>query len=265
MKRKPGKQPKRWSRGARSSGGTGGADDIVRIYGLHAAEHALANERREIRAIYATPNAAQRLAAMPRRGLPEITQVTPRDLDRMLGSETVHQGVLVEAATLPEPSLEALSGMHLLLVLDQITDPHNVGAILRSGAAFGVDALVMTAHHSPPLQTTLAKAASGGLEHVPVMLVPNLARFLAELGELGFTRIGLDSGGDCALETVDAPERLAFVLGAEDRGLRRLTRENCDAICALTAFGPIASLNVSNAAAISLHLMAHKMRKRPEG
>jgi 23S rRNA (guanosine2251-2'-O)-methyltransferase len=264
MKRKPGKQQKQWSRGPRTPGRTGGAGDIVRIYGLHAAEHALANERREIRAIYATPNAAQRLGGLSRPGLPEIKQVAPRDLDRMLGSDTVHQGVLVEAETLPEPPPDALNGMRLLLVLDQITDPHNVGAIMRSAAAFGVDALVMTAHHSPPLQTTLAKAASGALEHVPVMLVPNLARFLAQLGELDFSRIGLDSGGDCALETVEAPERLALVLGADDRGLRRLTRENCDAICALTAFGPIASLNVSNAAAFSLHLMAHKMRKRPE-
>lgn len=265
MKRKPDKQQKRWSRGPRSAGRDGGASDIVRIYGLHAAEHALANERRIVRAIYATPNAVQRLGSVRRPGLPEIMQVTPRDLDRMLGSETVHQGVLVEAGPLPEPSVEALSGMRLLLVLDQITDPHNVGAILRSAAAFGVDALVMTAHHSPPLQTTLAKAASGGLEHVPVMLAPNLARFLAQLGEFGFTRIGLDSDGDRALETIDAPERLALVLGAEDRGLRRLTRENCDVICALTAFGAIASLNVSNAAAISLHMMGHKMRNRPEG
>jgi 23S rRNA (guanosine2251-2'-O)-methyltransferase len=265
MKRKPDKQHKRRSHGARGRGKAAGADDIVRIYGLHAAEHALANERREIRRIHATPNAALRLQGLTRAGLPEITQVTPRDLDRMLGADTVHQGILVEAAPLEGPSVESLETASLVLVLDQITDPHNVGAILRSAAAFGVDALVMTSHHSPPLETALAKAASGALEHVPVLLVPNLARFLGELGEMAFTRLGLDSDGDCALETVDAPERLALVLGAEDRGLRRLTRENCDAICALTAFGPIASLNVSNAAAISLHLMAHKMRNRPEG
>lgn len=265
MKRKPDKQPRRQPRGARSRGRTSGSDDIVRIYGLHAAEHALANEQRDIRRIYATPNAVQRLGGLAGSRLADITQVTPRDLDRMLGGEAVHQGILVEAAPLVGKQQEILETASLVLVLDQITDPHNVGAILRSAAAFGVDALVMTTHHSPPLQTALAKAASGGLEHVPVLLVPNLARFLGEIGEMGFTRLGLDSGGDCALESVEAPERLALVLGAEDRGLRRLTRENCDAICALTAFGPIASLNVSNAAAIALHLMAHKMRNRPEG
>ncbi|HKJ62480.1 MAG TPA: 23S rRNA (guanosine(2251)-2'-O)-methyltransferase RlmB [Hyphomicrobiales bacterium] len=265
MKRKSDKQQGRRSRGARARGRTAGPDDIVRIYGLHAAEHALANKQRDIRRIYATPNAAQRLGGSTRAGLPEITQVSPRDLDRMLGNETVHQGILVEAAPLAEISLETLETARLVLVLDQITDPHNVGAILRSAAAFGVDALVMTTHHSPPLQTALAKAASGGLEHVPVLLVPNLSRFLGELGEMGFTRLGLDSGGDCVLETVETPDRLALVLGAEDRGLRRLTRENCEAICALTAFGPIVSLNVSNAAAIALHLMACKMKNRPEG
>lgn len=265
MKRKPDKQQRRRPHGARARGRTAGPDDIVRIYGLHAAEHALANEHRDIRRICATPNAVQRLGELPRTGLPDITQVTPRDLDRMLGGDAVHQGILVEAVPLAEKQRETLETARLVLVLDQITDPHNVGAILRSAAAFGVDALVMTTHHSPPLQTTLAKAASGGLEHVPVLLVPNLARFLGEMGEIGFTRLGLDSGGDFALETVETPERLALVLGAEDRGLRRLTRENCDAICALTSFGPIASLNVSNAAAIALHLMAHKMRNRPGG
>lgn len=265
MKRKPDKQQRRRAYGPRGHGRTGGPDEIMRIFGLHAVEHALANERRKIRSIYATPNAAQRLGGLSRAGLPPITQVTPRDLDRMLGSETVHQGILLEVEPLPEISLETLDTARLVLALDQITDPHNVGAIMRSAAAFGVDVLVMTTHHSPPLQTTLAKSASGALEHVPVLLVPNLARFMGEAGEMGFTRLGLDSGGDSALETIDVPERLVLVLGAEDRGLRRLTRENCDAICALTAFGPITSLNVSNAAAISLHLMAHKMRNRPEG
>lgn len=265
MKRKPDKQQRRSPRGTRLPGRTAGPDDVVRIYGLHAAEHALANTQRNIHRIYATPNAALRLGKLSRAGLPEITPVTPRDLDRMLGGEAVHQGILVEAAPLAEKRLEILETARLVLVLDQITDPHNVGAILRSAAAFGVQALVMTNHHSPPLQTSLAKSASGGLEHVPVLLVPNLARFLSEMGEIGFTRLGLDSGSDCALETVEAPERLALVLGAENRGLRRLTRENCDAICALTTFGSIASLNVSNAAAIALHLMAHKIRNRPAG
>jgi 23S rRNA (guanosine2251-2'-O)-methyltransferase len=235
-------------------------DSVVRIFGIHAAVAALANPRRTIRAVHATPNAAARIALDPRRGPKEIRQVTPKDLDRMLGDNAVHQGILVEADSLPPYALDDLPEARLLLVLDQITDPHNVGAILRSAAAFGVDGLVMTAHHSPPLDGALAKAASGGLEHVPIVLVPNLARALAEAGELGFTRYGLDSEAGAMLDEMPAPERVALVLGAEDRGLRRLTTEHCDAICALRTVGPVASLNVSNAAAIALYLTSQKIR-----
>ncbi|WP_088343188.1 MULTISPECIES: RNA methyltransferase [Rhodomicrobium] len=242
-------------------GGRGRADDgVIRIYGLHAAEAALANPRRAIRKVYATPNAAQRIAAI-RPDLRNIESVTPKDLDRKLGEDTVHQGILVEAEPLPDLTLDDLPDARLLIFLDQITDPHNVGAILRSAAVFGADGLLMTARHSPPLQGALAKAASGGLDLVPIVQVPNLARALADAGERGFTRLGLDSGGEVALEDFPVPDRLVLVLGAEDRGLRRLSGEHCDAICALTTFGPIASLNVSNAAAIALHMMAFKMRR----
>ena len=250
--------------GARRPGKGRGDDGTVRIYGLHAARAALANPRRTIRRIRATLNAAQRLGPLDRAGLPELVSVAPRDLDRLLGADAVHQGVLIEAEPLPELSLADLPDARLILFLDQITDPHNVGAILRSAAAFAVDAIIVTARHSPPLEGALAKAASGALEYVPVVQVTNLARALAEAGEAGFARIGLDSGGEIALEDFAPPGSLvALVLGAEDRGLRRLTREHCDAVCALTAFGPIASLNVSNAAAVALHMMAHKMRNRP--
>lgn len=246
----------------RSAQGNSGA---VRIYGLHAALAALANPARKILAIHATLNAAQRLAQAPQRDLPAIHDVMPKDLDRMLGEDAVHQGILVEAEPLPEPGRDMLDDAKLVLVLDQITDPHNVGAILRSAAAFNVDALIMTARHSPPLQGVLAKAASGGLEHVPVMLPANLATALRELGDYGFMRIGLDSGEDMAFEDLPMPEKLALVLGAEDRGLRRLTGVNCDAICALSTGGAIRSLNVSNAAAIALHTAAMKRKGRPGG
>ena len=236
---------------------------VLRIYGIHEVEAALANPSRKIRAIHATANAAQRIEHLLGGKLPEIRAVAPKDLDRMLGEATVHQGLLIEAEPLDEPAIDELGDARLLLVLDQITDPHNVGAILRSAAAFGVNALIMTARHSPPLHGALAKAASGALEHVPVVLVPNLARALGEIGDLGFTRLGLDSGGETAFEDYPATDRLALVLGAEDRGLRRLSAENCDAICALTTFGPIASLNVSNAAAIAVHHAALKMQNRP--
>jgi 23S rRNA (guanosine2251-2'-O)-methyltransferase len=237
--------------------------DVVRIYGLHAAEAALANAGRRLRAVYATPNAMQRLnLAGSTRGAP-LHLVAPRDLDRMLGADAVHQGILLEAEPLAERAVADLDQAELVVLLDQVTDPHNVGAILRSSAVFGVDALVMTARHSPPLHGALAKAASGALEHVPVVLVPNLARALSDLGDLGFMRIGLDSGGATALEDLPAPQRLALVLGAEDRGLRRLTGELCDAVCALSTAGPLRSLNVSNAAAIALHTAHLKMRNRP--
>jgi len=223
------------------------------IYGLHAARAAIANPDRDIRAVFATANAAERLSeALSARGLtPRI--VRPDDLATRTGAGAVHQGVVVKAGPLPPRDIASFAAFRLVVVLDQVTDPQNVGAILRSAAAFGADGLVMTARNSPPLEGALAKAASGGLEHVPVALVPNLARGLEELGERDVTRIGLDAGGDQVFEDLPAFERLAIVLGAEDKGLRRLTREHCDAVCALAAPGAIHSLNVSNAGAIALH------------
>ena len=223
------------------------------IYGLHAARAAIANPERNIRAVFATANAAERLSdALAARGLtPKILR--PDELIAHAGAGAVHQGVVVEAEPLPQRDIASFEALGLVVVLDQVTDPQNVGAILRSAAAFGVGGLVMTARHSPPLEGALAKAASGGLEYVPVALIPNLARGLEELGQLDVMRIGLDSGGDQVFEDLPVFERLAIVLGAEDKGLRRLTREHCDAVCALAAPGAIHSLNVSNAAAIALH------------
>lgn len=225
----------------------------VPIYGLHAARAAIDNPERDIRSVMATANAADRLGdALARRGLtPQV--VRPEDLAARAGAGAVHQGVLLEAAPLPPRDIADLPAFNLIVVLDQVTDPQNVGAILRSAAAFGADGLVMTARHAPPLEGALAKAASGGLEHVPVAQITNLARGLEELGAHDVMRVGLDSGGDGIFEDMPPAERLAIVLGAEDKGLRRLTRENCDAVCALAAPGAIRSLNVSNAAAIALH------------
>ena len=230
-----------------------GDDSGVFIYGLHAARAAIANAERNVRGVLATANAAERLSDVlaARRLTPQI--VRPDDLAARLGAGAVHQGVVVEAERLPPKDIASLEALHLVVVLDQVTDPQNVGAILRSAAAFGANGLVMTARHSPPLEGALVKAASGGLEYVPVVLIPNLARGLEELGERGVMRIGLDSGGDGIFEDLPACDRLALVLGAEDKGLRRLTRAHCDAVCALAAPGAIQSLNVSNAAAIAMH------------
>jgi len=234
------------------------------IYGLHAARAAIVNSHRVIRQVFVTANAADRLAeALSARGLtPQV--LTPEAIAARAGDGVVHQGVVVEAEPLPPHDLDDFTTLDLVIVLDQITDPQNVGAILRSAAAFGASGLGMTERHSPPLEGALAKAASGGLEHVPVALVTNLARALDELGARGVMRIGLDSGGDAVFEDLPAFAQVALVLGAEDKGLRRLTREKCDAICALATPGAIRSLNVSNAAAVAMH-HTWMMRRRAPG
>jgi 23S rRNA (guanosine2251-2'-O)-methyltransferase len=234
-------------------------DEPPLIFGIHAVEAALANPRREVRKLFLTDNAERRLReALGGRQIAH-ERVLPKDLDRRLGPDTVHQGALLETAPLAEPSLADLAeqgGARPLLVLDQATDPHNVGAVLRSAAVFGAAGLVMTRRHSPPLWGALAKSASGALEHVPVALVQNLARALAELKELSCTIIGLDGDADDTIEALAWPKRPTLVLGAEGKGLRELTRESCDRLCRIATDGPLASLNVSNAAAVALHLAA---------
>jgi 23S rRNA (guanosine2251-2'-O)-methyltransferase len=231
---------------------------------VHAVEAALLNPQRKVLRLLMTENAENRLkeALNARQLAPD--RVSPRDLDQRLGPDTVHQGVLVEAEPLEEPTLAdiAANGEETgpLVILDHVTDPHNVGAILRSCAVFGASGLVMTRRHSPPLDGALAKSASGALEHVPVALVQNLARALAELKELGVVTLGLDDGADRLIEDETFKARIALVLGAEGKGLRELTRTSCDRLVRVATQGPITSLNVSNAAAIALHLAAWRRR-----
>ncbi len=233
--------------------------DHALIFGIHAVEAALANPRRTVTALYLTDNAERRLKGMLSSRQLARERVLPKDLDRRLGPDTVHQGALIEALPLPEPALAdlaAVGGGRPIVLLDQVTDPHNVGAILRSAAVFGAAGLVMTRRHSPPLSGALAKSASGALEHVPVALVQNLARAMAELKELGVTLIGLDGEAQERLEEAEWPEQIALVLGAEGKGLRELTRASCDRLCRIATYGPLGSINVSNAAAIALHQAA---------
>jgi 23S rRNA (guanosine2251-2'-O)-methyltransferase len=232
----------------------------VRLFGLHAAEAALANPRRNVLRVVATENATQRLGPLlAKRGLtPE--PASPKDLDRLLGSDAVHQGVVLDAEPLPPFHLDDADAGGMLLVLDQVTDPQNVGAALRSAAAFGASGLVLTERHSPPLSGALAKAASGALDLVPVILVKNLAQSLAALGDRGFLRVGLAEEASMALEEAQLTRPLALVLGAEGKGLRHLTREHCDLVCRISTQNALASLNVSNAAAIALHWASRNAR-----
>lgn len=230
------------------------ADGLVRLYGLHTVRAAIDNPRRRIRRMLVTRNAAERLGIGDPSALPfPATLVEPKEIDRITGSDAVHQGVLVEAEPLRPKRLDALGETSLVLVLDQVTDPHNVGAIMRSAVAFGAGALVTTARHSPAESGVLAKAASGALEHIDMIEVRNLADALDRLHDAGFATIGLDSEGPAELEKSFSGDRLALVLGAEGKGLRQKTRDTVTTLARLDMSGPIRSLNVSNAAAIALY------------
>jgi 23S rRNA (guanosine2251-2'-O)-methyltransferase len=229
-------------------------DGLVRLYGLHTVRAALDNPKREIRRLLVTRN------ALPRLGLREpfdlsfpVETVEPREIDRIVGTDAVHQGALAEVAPLPAKPLSALGEVSLVLVLDQVTDPHNVGAILRSAVAFGAGALITTHRHSPQESGVLAKAASGALEHIDHIEVRNLAETLEDLAKAGFQTIGLDSDGPRDLETSFSNHRIALVLGAEGKGLRQKTRATVETLARLDMPGIIRSLNVSNAAAIALY------------
>ena len=206
-----------------------------------------------------TENAARRLAEdhIDTRVTPEI--VRPNLIDQRLGPDAVHQGLLAEADPLPSPDIDTLAQEGIVLVLDQITDPHNVGAIMRSAAAFAVKAIVTTARHSPEATGVLAKSASGALELVPLVTVQNLARALTEMNDQGFLTVGLDSQGGENLGAVALRQPLALVLGAEGKGLRQLTRETCSVVARLDMPGEIKSLNVSNAAVLALYIGASKL------
>ena len=252
---RPGKSAGRPTRRERDSS----PDGPVILYGWHTVTMALANPQRRIRKLTLTENAARRLHEenIQTRVTPEI--VRPQEIDRQLSPDAVHQGLLAEADPLPSPDIETLEQEGLVLVLDQITDPHNVGAILRSAAAFAVKAIVTTARHSPEATGVLAKAASGALELVPIITVQNLARALAALNERGFQTVGLDSEGSADLSEVALREPLALVLGAEGKGLRQLTRETCSVVARLDMPGEIKSLNVSNAAVLALYVGASRL------
>ena len=241
------------------------------IYGRHAVTAALANPGRRCRRIVALRENADEIAALiagaRSAALPAPELLDRRALEALLPESAVHQGIALEAEKLHEVDLDSVlaavpaeGAPHILILLDQVTDPHNVGAILRSAAAFAALALILPEHGAPPVTGTVAKAASGALEAVPLVRVTNLARALERVKEEGFWCVGLDSEAPQSLTTLDLPPRIALVLGAEGSGLRRLVRETCDFLARLPTRGALASLNVSNAAAVALYALTEGRR-----
>ena len=233
---------------------------MVWLYGRHPVLAALANPERRIERLLATKEVAERHAAEFAGKSIEI--VAREEMAQRLPAGAVHQGLAALVTPLEDAVLEDVlarcSDDALILALDQVTDPHNVGAILRSAAAFGAAGLVVTERHAPADTGVLAKAASGGLEIVPLVRAVNLARSLEHLKEAGFWLYGLDERGDAAIDALDLKGRVCIVLGAEGEGLRRLTAEKCDRLVTIPTTQALASLNVSNAAAVAAYEWARR-------
>lgn len=260
------------SAGTRSAARPGGGESTW-LWGSHAVLAALANPRRQCHRLILAQESAEgwqsRLAPLlaDRSDLPQGAERLERaEMARLLGRQAVHQGLAVLAEPLAQPGLEALLQDLLahdrtaLVVLDQVSDPHNVGAVLRSAAAFGAGGVVTTRRHAPGETGALAKTASGALEAVPFVHVTNLARALDSIAEAGFRLLGLSAGGEVALQAESDSPRTAIVLGAEGSGLRRLTAAHCDRLVCLPTGGPVGELNVSNAAAVALYELLGRSR-----
>ncbi len=232
--------------------GAGGANWL---YGAHTVRAALANPARTLHRLLIADAEAELPAGLALR--PEI--VTRDEISSILPEGAVHQGFALLADAPPTTGIEEFCSASAALdravavILDQVTDPHNVGAVLRSAAVFGAGAVVVPDRHAPPVTGALAKAASGALETVPLIRVTNIVRALEMLKSAGFWCAGLDAAAPVALADAELADKTALVMGAEGRGLRRLTRENCDLLVRIPTAGPVASLNVSNAAAVALY------------
>jgi 23S rRNA (guanosine2251-2'-O)-methyltransferase len=230
-----------------------------RIWGRHPVTAALANPERTVRRVWGTREALAAFGGFP----PEIpvTYAEVADLGRLVPADAPHQGVVIEVDPLPDMWLgdlleKSVGNTRPLVLLDQVTDPHNVGAVLRSCAAFDALGLVTQDRHAPPESGTIARSASGALEVVPWVRVVNLARALDEIAEAGFWRVGLTGAANQTLAQAIGSERIALVLGAEGEGMRQNTEAHCDELAKLPISGKVESLNVSNAAAIALYAVA---------
>lgn len=245
----------------RNKGGQRSGSGALYIYGLHTVRAAVENPKRKIIRLLTTHNAWDRLNVGEIGNMPfPVEPVDARELDKMLGKDAIHQGIVAEVHPLHAKSLEELTDTHLVVVLDEVTDPHNVGAIMRSAVAMGAGALITTARNSPQETGVLAKSASGALEMIDHIQVKNLGHAIDELHFVGFQTIGLDSEGPHALEETFSKQQIALVLGAEGKGLRHKTRTIVSDLARLDMPGAIKSLNVSNAATLSLYA-AHRYIK----
>ena len=228
------------------------------LYGLHTVAAALANPNRKLGRAALTPRAIESLGEKLLKRV-QVETLEPAGIDRLLPPGAVHQGAALEAWPLKSRNLDEIlaepgtQARRVVLVLDQLSDPHNVGAILRTAAAFGVTAVVVQDRHAPPQSGALAKAASGALDIIPYVEVVNIARALDELASLGFWRIALAGDGETSLAQAVPTGDVALVLGSEGAGIRRLVREHCEVSASIPISRTVESLNVSNAAAIALY------------
>ena len=250
--------------------GTGRRAGELWIYGHHPAAAALANTDRKILRIVATEEALAKLnadPAIPPRTLAQIKAASRRDIDALVGEETVHQGVAVLTHPLEHELADVLQRIgampeSCIVVLDQVTDPHNVGAILRSAAAFGAMAVVAPDRHAADESGAMAKSASGALDKIPYIKAGNLVRALELIKEHQYWLVGLDAEAPRELDQIKLDGRIALVLGAEGEGLRRLVKDTCDHVAKLTMAGDMESLNVSNAAAVALYERARQAKPK---
>jgi 23S rRNA (guanosine2251-2'-O)-methyltransferase len=230
------------------------------LWGTHAVAAGLRNPARKCRKLLVSQGVDQSLLALAQRRKIQTEIVEPALITRVLPRDAVHQGLALLVDPLEEQDvagvLEGVRRPCCLILLDQVTDPHNFGAVIRSAAAFGASAVIVQDRHSPPLTGVLAKAASGALESIPVVSVVNIARTLEQLGHEGFVRLAFADEAIETLGTLDLKRDTVLVLGSEGEGLRRLTRESCDVSVRLPTTDTMPSLNVSNAAAVALYAWA---------
>ena len=235
------------------------------IYGHHTVLAALNNPHRSVRRVLITAQAQAKLGCQIETPLLEL--VTTKEIEQLTGANAVHQGIAAEVIPLVKRSLVDIitptedKEHTLLVILDQVTDPRNIGAILRSAAAFNAVALIQQERNSPSANPSMAKAASGGLEHVDVIDVPNINRTIESLKNQGFWIIGLDSNAADLLNETELPKKCCLVLGAENSGLRRLTLKACDKTVRIPISSDIDSLNISNAAAVAMYEFSRQRMK----